>query len=108
MAREGFVQFGELSDARSWRAGGARGPGEGVVTWSPMFQRQITPGIELRLFEASDAQTVLAAVERNRDYLREWLPWVDLTHSAADVADFIERVREQFEAQQGPQCGIWI
>ena len=47
-------------------------------------------------------------VERNRAYLREWLPWVDFTTSAEDLRRFIMRVREQFDSGRGPQCGLWI
>ena len=47
-------------------------------------------------------------VERNRAYLREWLPWVDFTASPEDLRRFIVKVREQFASGRGPQCGIWI
>ena len=73
-----------------------------------MFRRTVAPNIEIRMFETYDAETVFAAVERNRDRLREWLPWVDGTHSAEDVREFISRVHTQFENHQGPQCGIWV
>jgi ribosomal-protein-serine acetyltransferase len=73
-----------------------------------MFSRKVAPGIEIRLFELRDAETVFAVVERNRAYLREWLPWVDITMSAENIRCFIARVREQFESGRGPQAGIWI
>jgi ribosomal-protein-serine acetyltransferase len=73
-----------------------------------MFRRTVAPGIELRLFEYPDAEPLFQMVERNRAYLRQWLPWVDRTWSPADVRDFIARARTQFENNQGPQCGIWI
>jgi ribosomal-protein-serine acetyltransferase len=73
-----------------------------------MFRRTVAPGIELRLFELHDAEPVFATVERNRAHLREWLPWVDLTYSPAEVRDFITKIRAQFENNQGPQCGLWI
>ena len=73
-----------------------------------MFALEVAPGIEIRLFELRDAETVFAVVERNRAYLREWLPWVDITTSAENIRTFIARVREQFESGRGPQAGIWI
>jgi ribosomal-protein-serine acetyltransferase len=73
-----------------------------------MFSRTVEPGIEIRLFELKDAEPVFASVERDRAYLREWLPWVDFTTSPDDLRRFIMRVREQFSAGRGPQCGIWI
>ncbi len=62
----------------------------------------------MRLFEMRDAEPVFAAVERNRAHLRQWLPWVDYTRTAEDVRHFIMRVQEQFNANQGPQTGIWV
>jgi ribosomal-protein-serine acetyltransferase len=73
-----------------------------------MFSRKVAPGIELRIFEVKDAETVFAVVERNRAYLRQWLPWVDITLSAEQIRNFIVRVRDQFETSRGPQAGIWV
>jgi ribosomal-protein-serine acetyltransferase len=73
-----------------------------------MFLRKIAPGIELRLFELRDAETIFKVVDRNRAYLREWLPWVDLTTSPEHIRSFIGRVRDQFDSSRGPQTGIWI
>jgi ribosomal-protein-serine acetyltransferase len=73
-----------------------------------MFVRKVVPGIELRLFQLSDAEPIFAVVERNRAYLREWLPWVDVTASPEDLRRFIAKVQEQFAAGRGPQCGIWV
>ena len=72
------------------------------------FRREVAEGIEIRLFENSDAETVFAAVERNREHLREWLPWVDRTRSAWDIREFIGRARDKFETGQAPDAGIWI
>ncbi len=54
-----------------------------------------------------DAEVVFTTVERNKLYLRQWLPWVDHTYSAEDVRMFISRARSQLESNQGPQAGIW-
>lgn len=73
-----------------------------------MFSRKVAPGIEIRLFDTADAEAVFAVVDRNRAYLRTWLPWVDVTSSPDDLRRFILKVREQFETGRGPQCAIWI
>jgi ribosomal-protein-serine acetyltransferase len=73
-----------------------------------MFHRTVAPGIEMRQFEPRDAETVFAVVERNREHLRQWLPWVDHSHSLEDIRQFILRVQAQFEADQGPNAGIWV
>src|SRR5580704_186539 len=74
-----------------------------------MFHRAVTTEIEMRLFAAADAEAVYPVVERNRAYLREWLPWVDGTDSAEDIRRFITTVAiPQYKANNGPNCGIWI
>ena len=73
-----------------------------------LFHLDVAPGIELRQFEMSDAERVFAVADRNRAYLREWLPWVDRTHSADEIRDYIAARLEQFEAHQGPNGAIWL
>jgi len=73
-----------------------------------MFRRRVAPGIEMRQFEMHDAEPIFALVERNREHLRPWLPWVDHTRSAEDVREFISRVQTQLDSNQGPNSGIWV
>src|SRR5205814_7133551 len=75
---------------------------------SAVFRRLVAPGIEIKLFEIREAETIYAVVDAEREYLRRWLPWVDYTHSPEDIRQFIMRVRSQYEANQGPQAGLWI
>jgi ribosomal-protein-serine acetyltransferase len=72
------------------------------------FQRTVAPGIEIRQFAMGDAETVFRVVDRNREHLRTWLPWVDHTESAEDIREFIRRAQAQFDASQGPNAGIWM
>jgi ribosomal-protein-serine acetyltransferase len=73
-----------------------------------MFLRRVTDAIELRQFELWHAEAVFAAADRNRQYLREWLPWVDQTRSANEIREFILRAIAQYNANQGPNAGIWV
>jgi ribosomal-protein-serine acetyltransferase len=73
-----------------------------------MFRLKVAPGIQLKLFETTEAKVLFALVERNRERLREWLPWVDQTRSAEDVRMFIMRVLEQYHSNLGPQAGVWV
>lgn len=74
-----------------------------------VFHRQVTPGLELKLLEPRDAETIFLLTEQDRSYLRLWLPWVDRTQSAAEVYHFItETVAPQWLDNRGPQCGIWL
>jgi len=61
----------------------------------------------MRQYDTVDAEAVYAVVERNRAYLRQWLPWVDQTRSPADVRQFIRAALSQHDAGLGPNCGIW-
>jgi ribosomal-protein-serine acetyltransferase len=70
------------------------------------FRLEVDSALVLRQFEEADAAEVFATVERNRARLREWLPWVDRTASAADLTQFIRRANAQYESGLGPQCAI--
>lgn len=73
-----------------------------------IFVRKVAPNIEIRQFELGDAGAIFAAADRNREYLRQWLPWVDQTHSTAEVKAFILRTLAQYHSNQGPNAGIWV
>jgi ribosomal-protein-serine acetyltransferase len=72
------------------------------------FRRRISEAIEIRQFEPRDAEAVFLVADRHRQYLRQWLPWVDQTHSAHNVREFILRSLAQYHANQGPNAGIWV
>jgi ribosomal-protein-serine acetyltransferase len=72
-----------------------------------MFQKQIQDGVYLKLLEERHADEVFAVVERERTYLREWLPWVDMTTEAEHTANFIRTSLEQFASNDGFSAGIW-
>ena len=42
-------------------------------------------GIELRAVSGADCAELYAAIDRNRDRLRAWLPWVGLTYGLDDL-----------------------
>jgi ribosomal-protein-serine acetyltransferase len=72
-----------------------------------MFRIPVRPGLELHLVDYSHAESVFAVVEENRHYLSQWLPWVDNTHSALDIADWIRRGLEQMSRNEGWQALLW-
>ncbi len=71
------------------------------------FHRTVGPGLELRQFRPEDAEPVFAKVDPHREYLRQWLPWVDRTRSPGDVRQFIAGAMDQFAGGRGPSAGIW-
>jgi ribosomal-protein-serine acetyltransferase len=73
-----------------------------------MFRFQVDDEIELRLLLAQHAEALYAVMDRNRDHLRPWLPWVDTTNSPDDTRAFIKGGLEQLAANNGCQMGIWV
>jgi ribosomal-protein-serine acetyltransferase len=72
-----------------------------------MFSAILQPGVELRLVEERHARALFAAVDRDREYLRQWMPWVDATRTEEDILAFIRRSSEQFASNSGFSAGIW-
>jgi ribosomal-protein-serine acetyltransferase len=72
-----------------------------------MFRAEIRPGIELRLLEERHAPAVYARINRDREYLREWLPFIDATLTEDDTLSFIRASLEQFSSNEGFAAGIW-
>jgi ribosomal-protein-serine acetyltransferase len=72
-----------------------------------MFRAPVREDVELRLLEERHAETIFKVVDRNRAYLREWLPWVDATNAEDDTLSFIRSMRDQFANNQSITAGIW-
>ena len=72
-----------------------------------MFATALRDDFELRLLEERHAPELFAAVERNREHLRQWLPWVDAATAEDDVIAFIRSTLEMFAAHDGFTAGIW-
>lgn len=53
----------------------------------------------LRAIHPDDAAAVYALVDKSREHLRAWLPWVDASRSAVYTREFFEHVVEQRERQ---------
>ena len=73
-----------------------------------MFSHCISDRHQLRLLEAHHAAELFALADANRAYLRNWLPWLDLTRTPADSLAFIQAGLRQFADGRGFNAGIWI
>lgn len=71
-----------------------------------MFTFKVDEEIQLKLFEQSDANALFALIDRQRGYLREFLPWVDSVTSAGHYYASIAGWAEQFRQGLGFQAGI--
>ena len=68
---------------------------------------QITENIIARQFDLSDAKCVLKSVNDNRQYLRQWLPWLDSNTTEADFSKFINDCIIGSQTGQSLVLGLW-
>ncbi|WP_373894329.1 GNAT family N-acetyltransferase [Virgibacillus natechei] len=61
----------------------------------------------LRLFAIGDAEDLFRLIDDSRDYLREWLAWVDNTTTVDDSRGFIEHTLRTYEAESEWTAGIF-
>lgn len=67
---------------------------------------RIDASTRLRELTSEDAGDLYALVDRNRKYLRQWLPWVDMQQGPHDSAQFIERATRDNQAGVALTLGI--
>jgi ribosomal-protein-serine acetyltransferase len=72
-----------------------------------LFGSRLADDLELRLLEERHAAALFKVVDDDRQELRTWLPWVDHSRSAQDIAAFIRTTRADFAGGNGLTCGIW-
>lgn len=63
--------------------------------------------IELRQLTEKDAQVVFSLVNRNRVYLRTWLPWLDAIQSVEDESAFLGIAYANAQERNSLSCGIF-
>lgn len=66
----------------------------------------ITPDLSLRVLRPYEAGALFALINRNREHLREWLPWVDATRGPIDSRRFLEMSYAGFLRGEGFSYGI--
>jgi len=72
-----------------------------------MLTFSFAEGAELRLLEHHHAEELFALIDRNRPYLRRWLPEWDVYKSLDDCKSVIKSSLEQLAANGGFSLGIW-
>ena len=72
-----------------------------------MVKIQIEDGLHLKSLELQDAEILLPLVDHDRTYLREWLPWLDMTRTIDEMIAFIDAAVRQQASGLGFQAGIW-
>ncbi len=70
------------------------------------LQSNVDSLIVLSLVELKDAEEIFALVDTSRNYLRDWLPWVDFNTTAEDTKTFIRSAQQQYVSKSGFHCCI--
>lgn len=61
-----------------------------------MFVYKIDEEVSLKLVELKDAKRVFELTDHSREYLREWLPWLDMTTNVEDTKSFIQSCLKKY------------
>lgn len=72
------------------------------------FRYIIDQETELRLLEEEHTEALFVLTDQNREYLRQWLSWVDNIESVEDSRRYIRSAVKQFNDENGFQAGIWF
>lgn len=79
----------------------------GVSTPGTPVSLALDAGLFIRQPALGDAPIIYDSVDRGREDLRVWLPWVDATQSVADTVEFIEGSQLRRSAGEAYVYGIW-
>lgn len=74
-----------------------------------MKARDLVVDAELRLRprEPADASEMFALVERHRDDLRQWLPWIDSARTLGEIRRYAQYAQAQAQARLAFDYGIY-
>ena len=61
-----------------------------------MFRHTINEDLSVSLLLPEHVSDLFFLVDKNRDYLRQWLPWLDNNRNKSDSLKFITQSLEQF------------
>ncbi|MBY7145116.1 GNAT family N-acetyltransferase [Virgibacillus sp. NKC19-3] len=68
---------------------------------------EIDEELYLRMLSIEDAKELFRLTDNSRDYLREWLSWVDATKTVDDSRAFIEHTLQTYRTKKGCTAGIF-
>jgi ribosomal-protein-serine acetyltransferase len=68
---------------------------------------QINSKLRLEAIKLNMAEVVFDAIDRNREYLKEWLPFIEETHQIAQTEEFIKSIVSQRGKKKDEVFTIW-
>lgn len=72
-----------------------------------MERIRVNSKIELETLKLSMTDVIFEAIDRDRDFLNRWLPFVDYTQNASDTEYFIKSVMNQPGRKRDEVYSIW-
>lgn len=72
-----------------------------------MFYYEVNANVRLKLLETKYSDELYALTDKDRNYLREWLPWVDGTRSPQHTREFIAGTLKEYANNNGFNAGIF-
>lgn len=72
-----------------------------------MFVFTVDEDIELRLHEPWHAEQLFELIDRNRERLKEWFPWVEATEKPDDSLQFIRKARDHYANDEAILTSVW-
>src|SRR5687768_10632728 len=72
----------------------------------PDFNLQVSDTISLELLQDVHAEELFLLINKNRAYLRKWLPWVDRMRSLPQFREFIKHSNQRVALGQEVGCVI--
>lgn len=72
-----------------------------------MFTLQVNEKIFLRMLSARDSAQLFELTDQSRDYLKQWLPWLDSIRTANDSLEFIKGTFTAYNNRTGITAGIF-
>lgn len=67
----------------------------------------VTDNIRLEQIKLSMASEIFAAIDRDRLYLKQWLPFVDMTQDISDTEKFVKNVSSDKKYKRDDIYSIW-
>lgn len=77
-----------------------------VNSMDDQFKLRVRNNLELELMSDSHARELFELTDRNREYLRQWLPWLDSNKYLQNTIDFIKYSKKQYEENSSLQLCI--
>lgn len=72
-----------------------------------MFIQEVDEDIMIRMLIAKDADRLFQITNDSREYLREWLSWVDQMENKEDALSFIQNGFQTYAERSGLTAGVF-